>query len=182
MVPPAGRGRGGEAVGQVEMEGGPWSRRGPALAQGAFDGLNNVGWQYRFGPSPDPVVQVWLVGSDQERCPRGVRILDRKRARRPGQTLEVCGRASQPPTVGRAVANDAPCALTPQCHDCPSVRTMLATPALPSLGSRRATPVPDRAGSHGEHRVSTRGAAKTSAVLLSRSARQRSVDHLSFPS
>lgn len=47
-----------------------------------------------------------LVGGDHERHARRVRMLDRERARRPGQALEVRRPATQPPAIGRTVDNN----------------------------------------------------------------------------
>lgn len=58
--------------------------------------------------------------SDHKRRPRGVRMLDRERARRPGQPLEVRRPAPQPPAVSRAVDNDSSRSPADQRHDSPS--------------------------------------------------------------
>jgi hypothetical protein len=71
----------------------------------------NVGWQYLFGLAPDSVTQVRLIGGGHERSLRGVRMLDRERAWRPGQALEVGRPASQPPS-GRSCRRQR-CAVRP---------------------------------------------------------------------
>lgn len=71
-----------------------------------MNGLGNARRQYRRGLATDPVARMRLIGGDHEGRARGVRVLDRERARRLGQPLGVRRPASQPPVVGRAVNND----------------------------------------------------------------------------
>lgn len=88
------------------MERGAQSRRSPTRTESKLNGPGNIGRQYSRGLASEPVTRVRLVGGDHERHTRGVCMLDRERARRPGQALAVRRPASQPPAVGRAVDDD----------------------------------------------------------------------------
>lgn len=88
------------------MNRGPRSGRSPALTQCMQNSRGNIGRPYHLSFAIDPVARMRLVGGDQERYAQGVRMLDRVRARRPGQPLRVRWSASRPPPVGRTVDND----------------------------------------------------------------------------
>lgn len=90
-VPSAYSGRRCEAGGQVEEERGARLRRVPASGEGEFDGVGHVGRSYGLGLAAEPVARVRMGGGHHEDRSPSVRLLDRERARRPRQRLEVRG-------------------------------------------------------------------------------------------
>jgi hypothetical protein len=98
-------------VGKTALMRAAAARVGERFGDGRFEvnlhgsspnGRGNTGWQYRIGIASDPVARMRMVGGDHERCPWGIRMLHRERARRPGQPLGV----GRPPSQ---VASGRPC-------------------------------------------------------------------------
>jgi hypothetical protein len=69
---------GGETGRTVEVERAAWCCWGPACTKSDLDGPGNVGRHDRPGLSSEPVARMRLAGGDYERCPGGVRMLNRE--------------------------------------------------------------------------------------------------------